>query len=320
MNTNSDKSESEFIRRLRTELRPAATSDRTTDRPETGPLDFVDDMAVVEPADEPLLWTVDMLMDGVDFESAQHGWREIGRKAMAVNLSDCAAMATRPVSALCAVSLNNRLSLADALALHRGAHEFGLRFGCPIVGGDTNSWDAPTVISISVAARPEAGCLPVRRDGARPGDRICLTGPVGGSLLGRHLLFEPRVEEALRINSQLSPHAQIDISDGLALDLWRILEASDCGATLEANAVDAAIHPDALRLSRQDGHSPRDHALYDGEDFELIVVLPDGVSPGEFEPLGLRSIGRIEESAGLFSREADGRRIPIERRGWEHFR
>ena len=314
MPTTSDKSESEFLRRLREQIGglPARSA--------ASPQDFVDDMAAIEVGADPLLWTVDTLTDGVDFESARHSWYQIGRKAMAVNLSDCAAMAARPISALCAVVLNNRLGLDDALALHQGAHELGLRFACPLVGGDTNSWDAPTVITICVAARAEAGQRPVGRAGACPGDHVCLTGPVGGSVLGRHLTFEPRVELALAINRQLAPHAMIDISDGLALDLWRILEASGYGATLDAAAVDAMTHPDAVRLAQQDGRPAREHALCDGEDFELIVVVPPTVSAQMLVGLGLRGIGEIEESAGLHLREADGRRVLIEPCGWEHFR
>jgi thiamine-monophosphate kinase len=313
------KSESELIRRLREDF-AALWPNRPAPAASGGlPRDLVDDMAAIGGA-EPLLWTVDMLMDGVDFDSARHTWHEIGRKAMAVNLSDCAAMAARPISALCAVSLNNCLSMDAALALARGAAELGARFDCPIVGGDTNSWDAPTVISITVAGRPEAGCKAVCRDGARPGDGVYVTGPLGGSILGRHMRFEPRVELALAINRTLAPHAMIDISDGLALDLWRILEASGCGAVLRATDVDAVIHPDAYRLAATDGRSPREHALHDGEDFELIVVLPPDARPVDYERLGLRPLGSIEAAAGLYLVEADGRRTPIERRGWEHFR
>lgn len=313
------KSETELIRRLREDLR---RPERQQPASETRgwPKDLVDDMATIDPSGESLLWTVDMLMDGVDFESAKHAWSDIGRKAMVVNLSDCAAMAARPISALCAVALNNKLSLDDARELIRGAHEGGLRFGCPIVGGDTNSWDAPTAISITVAARPEPGRKPVCRDGARLGDRVFLTGPVGGSLLGRHMCPEPRIDTALAINRTLAPGAMIDISDGLALDLWRILEASGCGATLDAAALEAVIHPDAHRLAAVAGGTPREHALYDGEDFELIVVLPPSTGLREHERLGLVPIGQIDMAEGLFLLEADGRRIPVERRGWEHFR
>jgi thiamine-monophosphate kinase len=280
---------------------------------------FGDDMCALD-ASTPLLWTVDMVMDGVDFDSHIHDWGAIGRKAMAVSLSDCAAMATAPVSAVCAIALSNALSLENALELMRGAHELGLRYGCPIVGGDTNSWDAPTVVSITVAARCEPGLTPVRRDGGRPGDRIWLTGQVGGSILGRHMAFEPRIELALLIRRALDPRAMIDISDGLALDLGRILDASGCGAVLDERDLDAVIHPDATRIAGQDGRPAREHALYDGEDFELVVILPADVPQTTCAHLGLRPLGRLTSEPGLFLESTSGGRVPIPIRGWEHFR
>lgn len=303
------RGELELIRRLRALLPPPG-----------GAVDFGDDMGLLEVPDRPVLWAVDMLMDGVDFDARVHDWAAIGRKAMAVNLSDCAAMGARPVAALCAVALSDALAMDEAVALVRGAHEFGQRFGCPVVGGDTNSWSHPTVISVSIAASCPAGCQPVCRNGARPGDRIWLTGPVGGSLLGRHMTFEPRVTAGLEINRRLRPHAMIDISDGLALDLGRILEASGCGAVVDAAALDTLIHADAGRMAERDGRSPRDHALYDGEDFELIVVLPPQASLADCAELGLLPLGHVTGGGGLQLQLIDGRIEPVEIRGWEHFR
>jgi len=312
------RGEFEFVRRLGRLLAPGQPGVRQP-RARAG-VPFGDDMCVVAPDQPELLWTVDMLMDGVDFDSRVHTWRAIGRKALAVNLSDCAAMAVEPVSALCAVALANTLTMEDALDLLRGVQECGQSFHCPIVGGDTNSWDAPTVVSVSVAARCEAGRTPVRRDGARPGDRIWLTGPVGGSLLGRHMTFEPRIGTALAIARRLAPHALIDISDGLAVDLGRILEASHCGGTISVAALDAAVHPDAVRMADQDGRPARTHALEDGEDFELIVVLAADAPDGECAALGLLPLGQIISDAGLWLEERPGQRTPIPIRGWEHFR
>lgn len=307
--SEAPKGEREFIRRLAAQL-PA----------EITPLGFGNDMATLEPTASGLLWTADMLMDGVDFESGKHRWVDIGRKAMAVNLSDCAAAATVPVAALCAVSLNDRLSMDDALELFRGARECGDEFGCPITGGDTNSWAHPTVICITVAARPDGDRTPLTRRGAQPGDRVCLTGRVGGSLLGRHLRPLPQIRTALEINRQLKPHAMIDVSDGLAINLWHICEASGCGATLDEAALDAVIHPDALRLAKQSGKPPRHHALYDGEDFELIVVLASDAPAELCGKLGLLWLGEITAGCELTLRRADGQRVPLEIRGWEHFR
>jgi thiamine-monophosphate kinase len=309
--TSDDRGERALVRRLRALLAGGA------DGPSAVP--FGDDMASIESGAERLLWTVDMLQEGVDFDAGTHGWGAIGRKAMAVNLSDCAAMAVEPVAALAAVALSGKLSMDDALELFRGAHACGLEYGCSIVGGDTNSWDGPTVISITVAARVPAGRAPIRRDGARPGDRIWVSGPVGGSILGRHLTFEPRVPLALEVARELHPHALIDISDGLILDLSRIAEASGCGAVLWPAALEAAIHPDAVRLSERDGVTPREHALYDGEDFELIVVLAADADTVRCGELGLLPIGEIQARAGIWLDGPDSG-APIEVRGWEHFR
>ncbi len=310
-NANSEqRGELELVRRLRTML----------GQPGGARVAFGDDMCQLVPDDDTLLGTVDMLMDGVDFDSREHSWEAIGRKAMAVNLSDCAAMAVVPVSALCAVALNANMTMDAAVELHRGAHEFGLRYACPIVGGDTNSWPAPTAISISITARVAPGTTPVRRNGGLAGVRIFVTGPSGGSILGRHMTFEPRVELALDISRRLRPHAMIDISDGLALDLGRVLTASGCGAVLDEAALEAVIHPDARLLAERDGRSPRDHTLHDGEDFELIVVLPAEVPDQDWRPLGLLPIGRVASEEGLFLEHADGQRAAIPMRGWEHFK
>lgn len=314
------RGELELVRRLRELLAPADRTAAAGPPVADSPLPFGDDMAAVDVAHPDLLWTVDTLMDGVDFDSQKHDWCAIGRKALAVNLSDCAAMAATPVAALCALTLNNALTMENAVDLVRGAQELGVRHGCPIVGGDTNSWDAPTVVSITVAARALPNLTPVRRDGAAPGDSIWVTGRVGGSILGRHMTFEPRIAIAHEIAHRLRPHAMIDISDGLALDLSRLLEASRCGATLVEAQLDAAIHPDAVRLAARDGQPAREHALYDGEDFELIVAIPGDVPAAKCAQLGLLPLGEITAVPGLQIRQAGGASAPLAVRGWEHFR
>ncbi len=311
--TPPDRSRGELalLRRLRTLLNQGGEEHRA--------LDVNDDMCLITQDFPTLLWSVDMLMDGTDFDSGQHGWEQIGRKALAVNLSDCAAMAARPVAALCAVALQDSLSMDDAEALIAGAHACGRQFGCPVVGGDTNSWPQPTAISVSVAAVCELPSGPVRRNGAQVGDRVWLSGPVGGSILGRHLTFEPRVQLAQQVADRLRPHAMIDVSDGLALDLWRILDASGVGAVLDPAALDQATHADALRLATQDGRPAREHALYDGEDFELLIVVPAQTADEDCRAFGLFPLGTIIAGGDLSFGLPDGRREPIPIRGWEHF-
>lgn len=334
------KSELDLIHRFAALLR----DDHAANLPGSAPVPFGDDMAALPHPFDRLLLSCDMLMDGVDFRSSEHPWRAIGRKAIGVNLSDCAAMAARPLAALVSVALNNQLSTADALELLTGIHEHAREFGCRIVGGDTNSWDYPAAIDVTIAAEIPPGRAPVRRDGARPGDRLYVTGPLGGSILGRHLSFRPRVHEALALASALQPSAMIDISDGFALDLWRILSASNCGAEISAEWFERAIHPDARDLARRDGSPALEHALYDGEDFELIVAVPPHVDPADCVSHALLPVGRCVLAPGPSPANtpasgdtrdpralplpddsrilllADGDSRPIQPRGWQHFR
>lgn len=279
---------------------------------------FGDDMAAIPASD--FLWTTDMLMDGVDFDLDSQPRRAIGRKAMAVNLSDCAAMGVQPLAALCAVALDDRLSMADAEEILVGVIEMARQFDCPLVGGDTNSWAQPTVLAITIAARPKPGTKPVTRGGGRPGDLLFVSGPLGGSILGRHLSFTPRVEFGLALNRELPVHAMIDISDGLAVDLGHIADASGCGAELDEVRLRAAIHPDAVTLSGTSGKTPLEHALSDGEDFELLFALPPDVETAGELKQGMIQIGRLTGQPGIVVRSADGSRRELPRMGWEHFR
>jgi thiamine-monophosphate kinase len=112
----------------------------------------------------------------------------------------------------------------------------------------------------------------------------------------------------------------IDISDGLACDLWHICEASGCGAELDEAALQDAIHPDAITLATQTGRTALDHALHDGEDFELIVGLRGEISASVLKPHRLIEIGRLISEPELYFVGSDGGRIVIDKRGWEHFR
>lgn len=281
---------------------------------------FGDDMASL-PGSANLLLTTDMLMDGVDFDSSRHDWRAIGRKAMAVNLSDCAAMGCAPRVALCGLVLSDDMTQDDALEIIRGVRACGDEFGCALVGGDTNSWPNPAVIAVTVAAQCEAGLRPVLRSGARPGDVVYVSGALGGSILGRHMTFVPRVELGLELNRRFAPHAMIDVSDGLSVDLRHILEASGCGAELDRGLLQRAVHEDAARLSAQDGLSALHHALHDGEDFELLAVLDAATPAEELTQLGLLPLGRIASGPTRLLLSGGGEATEeIEPRGWEHFR
>jgi thiamine-monophosphate kinase len=298
--------EFDFIAWLRART-PAAT------RVLTGP---GDDCAVLAPPTRPLLVTTDMPMDGPDFVVAEVGPRRAGRKAMAANLSDIAAMAGSPIAAVGSVALPRADGRGWAEQLYLGLRDAADAFGVPIVGGDTNSWDGPLVVAVTVLGE-STGRGAVTRAGARPGDWVFVTGPLGGSIRGHHLDFTPRVREAIALHAAVELHAMCDISDGLAADLHHILEESRCGAVLVAEAI--PVSPVAVELSRSTGKSPLQHALGDGEDFELVFT----VSPAEGEKLlgeppvpGLVKIGECVE-AGLWL-EAGGSRMPLDPVGWVH--
>lgn len=292
-----------------------------------------DDCAVLAPPVRPILVTTDVLTEGVDFILAESGGRAIGRKAMAVNLSDIAAMAGVPMAAVVGVVLptvasrdrqeaaepdqplpGGRGSLAEDLYL--GLREVADAFGVALVGGDTNSWDGGLVISVTVLGEAtERG--PVLRSGAKPGDWLFVTGPLGGSLRGRHLSPTPRVREALALHRFADLHAMADISDGLSADLNHILEESGCGAVLHADAI--PIHADAVELARMSGRTPLVHALGDGEDFELVFAVSpaDGEWLSNVLPLpNLTKVGECVER-GLWL-ERGGTRMPLEPKGWVH--
>lgn len=275
-----------------------------------------DDCAALVPPARPLLITTDLLTDGVDFVLNEVGGRAVGRKAMAVNLSDIAAMAGEPIAAVVGMVHPRNAERSLAEELFHGLRAEAERFGVAIVGGDTNTWAGQLVVAVTLFGEAtERGA--VRRNGAKPGDWIFVTGPCGGSILGRHLTPEPRIREALALQEAVELHALIDVSDGLAADLNHILEESGCGAALVAEAI--PIHGDAVVLAMRTGKTPLEHALGDGEDFELVftVSATDGKRLLKAPPVaGLAKIGECVKR-GLWIAEA-GERRPLAPTGWVH--
>lgn len=279
-----------------------------------------DDAAILQLAQQGhCVVTSDMLNDGVDFLWGRCDGRLVGRKSLAVNLSDLAAMAARPLAAVISLALPRRDALAVACQLYEGLLPLADQFGVAIAGGDTNVWDGPLAISITaIGDVTERG--PLLRSGARPGDALLVTGRLGGSLLGRHFRFTPRVREALLLNERYTLHAGIDISDGLSLDLSRLAQASGCGAALDLAAL--PLDEDAYRQAADDGTTACEHALADGEDFELLLAVPPDEAQRMLadQPLEvpLTRIGSFLDRAGLWSAALDGQYDPLAPRGYEH--
>jgi thiamine-monophosphate kinase len=276
-----------------------------------------DDAAVLRwPEPASCLVTTDMLLEGSCFLLAEAGPRRVGRKAMAVNLSDVAAMAGRPVAAVVSVGLPRQGGRALAEELYLGLREMADAFDTAVVGGDTNSWNGPLVINVALLGEATVRG-PVLRSGARVGDWLLVTGPLGGSILGKHLDFAPRVREALQLHEAAPLHAMIDVSDGLAADVWHLCQESRCGAVLWAEAI--PLTPQASQIA--DGRSPLEHGLGDGEDFELVFAVSsdDGRRLLATQPVPGATLSHIGECVadGLWLEEQDRRR-PLAPQGYVH--
>ena len=225
-----------------------------------------DDAAIVQVADGQCVVSSDMLMDGVHFQLNECGAQLAGRKSLAVNLSDMAAMGAIPKAAVVAMALPRSGAADVARQLMDGILMLAEQYQCAIAGGDTNVWDGPLVVSITILGQ----CHPrgvLRRDGALVGDRVLVTGALGRSITGHHLHFQPRIDEARTLLDHHHVHACADVSDGLALDAHRMATASGCGICLETEKIPLS---DA---TRQQSASPEESlawALGDGEDFELL--------------------------------------------------
>ncbi|MCY2952144.1 MAG: thiamine-phosphate kinase [Planctomycetota bacterium] len=272
------------------------------------PIPAGDDMAVVNwPPGELLLVGVDQVLDGVHFDSALHDPRDIGRKVMNRNLSDCAAMACLPAADVATVALKRGSPLSYSKELYLGLRDAADVYDCPIIGGDTAAWDDRLLVTVTILGRT-AGLRPILRKGAQPGNGIYVTGPLGGSILGRHMTFTPRVNEGRKLAESGVVTAMIDISDALSRDLRHLCQQGGVGAIIHAATV--PIHADAIQLSKQTHWDPLDHALHDGEDHELLFTTL------RTPPLGIQ-IGTITQDPAVLL-QVNGQTLPLAPKGWEH--
>ncbi|MGB7161047.1 MAG: thiamine-phosphate kinase [Tepidisphaeraceae bacterium] len=295
--------EFDFIEWIRAQRATAGASDLVITPPG-------DDLAVLKWGNEEnlLLVGVDQVLDTVHFDSSQHSPRAIGRKAMNRNLSDCAAMGCLPAAAVATVALPKAASIDYAKKLYLGLRDAADPYECPVVGGDTGSWPGKLAVTVTILGR-SGGVKPVTRSGAKPGDAIYVTGPLGGSIRGRHMTFEPRVFLGRQLAKTGFLTAMIDLSDGLSRDLRHICFQSGVGAVIQAEAI--PVHEDAVEM-RRDGHAPLEHALHDGEDYELLFTAPEMTVGGM-----AKRIGMITAAPGIWL-QTEGGHEPLEPKGWEH--
>jgi|SRR5919109_46582 thiamine-monophosphate kinase len=236
-----------------------------------------------------LVVTQDALVEDVHFRLEWMSWRDLGFRAAAVNLSDLAASGADPEGLIVSLGLPPELELATIVELYEGLNEPGV----PVLGGDATKADR---IYLSVTALGRSPRVP-GRSGARPGDVLVVTGPLGasGAAFREHRFIPPpiRIEEGKRLAAVA--HAMLDISDGLEQDAGHIARRSGCKLAIDLERV-----PLAEGVTTQD--------LGFGEDFELLAATPD--------PLGFSQIGRCEEGEGVEIRWGD-RRVRLQ--GWDHF-
>ena len=285
-----------------------------------------DDCAVIDmgvPGRE-LLFKTDAVVEGIHFKPGEEPER-IGHKALARCLSDIAAMAGTPLAALVTLGLPPQFDPAVIEAIYRGMGTLAERHGVAIAGGETTTNPDRMLLSIALIGWVERGKA-VLRGGASPGDALFVTGELGGSLAGKHLDFQPRLEEARWLARHFEIHSMIDLSDGLAGDLRHILKASHAGADLLATAIPLSR---AARLASRAKSSAKPAllaALTDGEDFELLFTLPGRLAvqlldawKKEFPKLRLSCIGKITADAGVRIRDKQGVR-PLTVHGYSHFK
>ena len=318
----SELGESELVRRLLSRL--AA--------PPPGEIWSGDDAAAVAFPHPTQVITTDAIVEGVDFELSYAGGYDVGWKAVAVNASDVAAMGARPVHAVATLSMpgDSTVGLFDDVT--EGLVAAATEFGASLVGGDLGE---ASEVSLSVAMTGRLfGERPVLRSGSSPGDAICVTGSLGGARAGLHALragagpdHPNLVARQLRPRARVREAAElvaagvtsmIDVSDGLARDLWRLMEAAGTGCEVEPSSI-----PVTEGAERVAGFGdPTDGAIIGGEDFELLATIPQGSLGAAVE-----AVGRAGTSLTQIGVVTDGERAiggrPLDRwkeLGWDHLR
>lgn len=260
----------------------------------------------------------DQVVEGVHFESRASA-ALVGRKAACRALSDLAAAAAEPRALLCTLTAPQTKSSAWLRGVLGGVRAAAREHGADLVGGDLASARGPAVIGVmALGAYTLRGVKAPGRARARVGELVALTGALGGSLLGRHLHIEPRLA-AGRALARAGASALMDVSDGLAWDLFRLARAAGVAIELDTHAV--PLHRDARTLARRTGHTALEHALHDGEDHELIATLaPRALARARRAGLELHVVGRVVRGSGLALLDSNGTRTRWRPRdgGWKH--
>ncbi|MBS1680581.1 MAG: thiamine-phosphate kinase [Bacteroidetes bacterium] len=306
-----------------------------------------DDAAVINAGTENLLVSTDMLLEGIHFDLSYMPLQHLGYKAVAVNVSDIAAMNGKPEQIVISLGLSNRFSLEAVDALYEGIKTACKNYGVDLVGGDTTSSPTGLVISITVMGRA-AKDKTVLRGGAKANDIICVTGDLGAAFLGLQVLerekevfkSNPKMQPDLEkyeylVGRQLKPEARmdivhelaeknivptsmIDVSDGLASELFHLGKNSNVGIKIfeDKIPIDSQTYDTAIEFKID----PTTTALNGGEDYELLFTI----NPTDFEKLknhpDIHFIGHTHDNAKqnvMISKQ--GTVVPLQAQGWKHF-
>jgi thiamine-monophosphate kinase len=284
------------------------------------PFGIGDDCAVIPPTRRHQLVTTDPVIHGRHFDNTVPA-RAVGAKLLKRNLSDIAAMGGRPVAAVVSLALAPETSVAWLRGFYLGLAATARKHRVKIVGGDITQGPREFFGAFLTLHGESSGSRVITRTGARAGDNLFVTGRLGGSLLGHHYRFSPRLAEGAWLAGRPEVRAMMDVSDGLAKDLDALTTGGLSAALLEPAI---PVSPAARQAAAKSGRSPLAHALGDGEDYELLIVVRSGADPGRlardwrkrFPAVPLSPIGSFVASGRLPPGALNLSRY----RGYEHLR
>ncbi len=306
-----------------------------------------DDAAVIDDGDQVILWSTDMLVEGPHFDLSYVPLQHLGYKAVAVNVSDIAAMNGKPEQIVVSLGLSNRFSVEAVDELYKGIRAACINYKVDLVGGDTTASPSGLIINVSVLGRTKKG-NEVYRSGAKDKDIICVTGDLGGAYIGLQILerekavflanpeMQPELDKhQYSVGRQLKPEARmdiiyelaelgirpssmIDISDGLASELFHISKASNVGVRIFEDKI--PIDENAFNTAVEFKLDPFTCALNGGEDYELLFTIRQE----DFEKIKNHSdihfIGYVHPDARqnvLITKNNNV--VPLKAQGWDHF-
>lgn len=306
-----------------------------------------DDAAVIDNTGFLTVVSTDMLVEGIHFDLMYCPLKHLGYKAIVVNLSDIYAMNAQPKQVTVSIAISNRFSVEGLDELFEGMRLACQHYGVDLAGGDTTSSQKGLIISVTAIGQGEKEKL-TYRNGAKPGDLLCVTGDLGAAFLGLQILerekqlylsnpgIQPDLEEQQYIigrflkpearkdmieifeKAGLVPTAMIDVSDGISSDLKHICKQSNVGAIVEETGI--PIHNDSKMMALKFQLDPVTCALNGGEDYELLFTI----DPKDLEKIrvlpDIYIMGEITEAGeGIQLHTSAGKRHDLTAQGWKHF-